>query len=69
MCTTIRFLNGTDIESISELEEYFKIDADDYKEDYYGDLEKDCCLCPIDLNKLLKDKPFHQEDGDWYENE
>lgn len=68
MCETIRLKNRNKIETIIQFENYFKINADKLKYDSSDKIDKKCCLCPIDLDKFLKDKPFTKAYGDWWED-
>lgn len=69
MCTTIRLKSGHEICSVEQFEEYFKINADELM--YEGDdfIERECCLCQIDLDNFMKNKQsnFEYENGDWWE--
>lgn len=71
MCQTIRFPDGLDVESINDFERVFEVDAEDYKHKSYGELHKDCCMCPLDLEKFLAEHPEwkYEFNGDYWMNE
>ena len=65
MCEIIITKSGKEIETIKELEEYFDINVDNYKYDYYDELEIDACLCQVNLKKFMSNKSFEKRGGDW----
>lgn len=68
MCDVVCLSNGEELETVRDFEEYFKVDSEPLKMDYYSELPKDCCLCALDLDKFFKGKPrFNYDAGDWIE--
>lgn len=69
MCESIRFKNGTEVGSVRQFQDTFKVDARKYGFD--GNKEfLDCCMCEIDLFQFFKDHPeheFHYDFGEWWE--
>lgn len=71
MCSVI-FINRGDtvIETIRDFEKHYGINPDKYV--CYGHLtplERDCCLCQMDVEDFFKDNPHlngQYDAGEWY---
>ncbi len=66
MCDSIHLKNGTDIGTIRQFQSHFNVNPEEIGFDGNDDF-LDCCMCSMDLEKFLKDKPFIYECGEWYE--
>ncbi len=69
MCTTIRFKDGREIETVSQFEDYFKENALDWIRSFYKNIEGDQCLCCLDVNGFFAEHPElkFEYTGDWWE--
>jgi hypothetical protein len=73
MCTGIILKNGDRLQSVGDVEKHFNVNLDSYKESYYGELDRECCLCQIDLQKFMSEEPrksqFEYDYVEYWENE
>ena len=69
MCIVIRLKNGDEIETVSQFEDYFKVDALDYIDKSYKQIDSDYCLCCLDVNGFFAEHPQlpFEYTGDWRE--
>lgn len=74
MCVAIHMKDGKDIETVKDFEEHFDVDADNYIDPSYQDyqqLNRDACLCQVDLDEFFIKNPKIEErfeyDGDFWE--
>lgn len=70
MCQIILLKNGDELETISDVETFFNQSLLKYKETYYKSLDKDSCLCQINLDSFMSDKKdrFTNKGIFWVEN-
>lgn len=69
MCVTIMLKDGTAIETVREFEVFFNENADEWRDSNYHDLNRDSCLCQLDLDAFMlgKEGRFAFERGEWLE--
>ena len=70
MCDTIRINNSHKvIESAGDFEKHYGINPDIYVAEEDIPVDRECCMCQMDLAKFFKENPQHKavyECGDWY---
>ena len=73
MCTGIVTNNGGHLRSVGEVEKHFGVNLDKYRADHNDHLERELCLCQIDLGAFMDEEPrksqFYYENGEYWEND